>query len=174
MPDPALTAAIREAYASAPANEIVYHTLELRHPSFTQPLRVVRDWDTLTARLEESAPVDAGRWVEFAPFAFDFHLPEVASGGLPEITITIDHVSAEIVAYLDAAANSTELIEVTYRPYLASDLSMPHMDPPLTLTISEASADIFRVTARATFVDLGNLSFPRELYTSDRFPGLAT
>ncbi|MGN2393239.1 DUF1833 family protein, partial [Pelomicrobium sp. G1] len=62
MPDPALTAAIREAYASAPANEIVYHTLELRHPSFTQPLRVVRDWDTLTARLEESAPVDAGRW----------------------------------------------------------------------------------------------------------------
>lgn len=173
MPDPALTAAIREAYASAPASEVIYHTLELRHPSFVGPLRVVRDWNPLTARLEASAPADPHAWVEFAPFAFDFHLPEVAGGGLPEIVITVDNVSAEIVAYLDAAANSSDLIEVTYRPYLASDLSAPHMDPPLTLTIREASADIFRVTARAAFVDLGNLTFPRELYTSERFPGLA-
>lgn len=173
MPDPALTAAIREAYASAPASEIVYHTLELRHPGFTQPLRVVRDVSPLTARLEASAPADPLAWVEFQPFAFDFSLPEVATGGLPEITITIDNVSAEIISYLDAAANSADLIEVTYRPYLASDLSAPQMDPPLTLTIREASADVFRITARAAYVDLSNRTFPRELYTSERFPGLA-
>jgi hypothetical protein len=173
MPDPTLSDAIREAYASAPASEVVYHTLELRHPSFTTPLRVVRDWQPLTARLEASAPVDPLAWVEFAPFAFDFSLPEVG-GGLPEITVTIDHVSAEVIAYLDAAANSGDLIEMTYRPYLASDLSSPHMDPPLTLIIREASANVLRVTARAAYVDLGARSFPRELYTSERFPGLAT
>jgi hypothetical protein len=172
VPDAALTAAIKEAYASAPASEVIYHTLELRHPSFTQPLRVVRDIRPITARLEASAPINPLAWVEFQPYAFDFSLPEVSTTGLPEITITIDNVSTEIVAYMDAAANSADMIEVTYRPYLASDLSAPQMDPPLTLTIREASADVFRITARAAYVDLSSRSFPRELYTSERFPGL--
>lgn len=173
MPDPLLSAAIREAYASAPASEVVYHTLELRHPSFATPVRVVRDWNSLTARLEASAPVDPLQWVTFSPFAFDFTLPEVTTATLPEVVITIDNVGRELVSYLDAAANSTDLIEITYRPYLASDLSAPQMDPPLTLTIRTVSVDLLRVTARAGYTDLGARRFPAELYTSDRFPGLA-
>lgn len=173
MPDPTLTAAIQEAYASAPASEIVHHTLELRHPVFTQPLRVVRDWQPLTARLEASAPADPLTWVQFTPFAFEFSLPEVVHASVPEIVITIDNVSSQIVANLDAAANSADLIEVTYRPFLASDLSAPQMDPPLTLTIREAEATVFRIVARAGFMDLANRKFPRDLYTSERFPGLA-
>lgn len=173
MPDPTLSQAIREAYATAPGAEVVYHTMELRHPSFTQPLRVVRDWNPLTARLEASAPIDPLTYVEFQPYAFDFTLPEVSSAGLPEIVITIDNVSSEIVAYLDAAANSADLIQITYRPFLASDLSAPAMDPPLTLVMREASVDVFRITARASYIDLGNLSFPNQFYSSERFPGLA-
>ena len=34
MPDPALSEAIREAYAAAPADVVILHTLELRHPAF--------------------------------------------------------------------------------------------------------------------------------------------
>lgn len=54
MPDPALSAAIREAYASAPADVIVLHTLEIWHPAFVEdgvarPIRVVRNFeDTAT------------------------------------------------------------------------------------------------------------------------------
>ena len=54
MPDPALSEAIREAYASAPADVVVLHTLEIWHPSFTEdgvakPIRVVRNYeDTAT------------------------------------------------------------------------------------------------------------------------------
>lgn len=36
MPDPTLSAAILEAYASAPTDEVIYHTLEIWHPVFTQ------------------------------------------------------------------------------------------------------------------------------------------
>ena len=34
MPDPSLTQAIQEAYASAPSDVVILHTLELRHPEF--------------------------------------------------------------------------------------------------------------------------------------------
>lgn len=34
MPNPALSEAIREAYASAPSDVVILHTLELRHPDF--------------------------------------------------------------------------------------------------------------------------------------------
>ena len=49
MPNAALSEAIKEAYASAPSQQIILHTLELRHPAFVdeagQPvaIRVVRD-----------------------------------------------------------------------------------------------------------------------------------
>jgi hypothetical protein len=63
MPDTTLSAAIKEAYASATA--IVYHTLEFRHPAFTEPIRVVRDHNDLLATLEATAPENPGEEVRF-------------------------------------------------------------------------------------------------------------
>ena len=173
MPDATLSAAIQEAYACAPAAEVVLHTLELRHPSFTTPIRVVRDRQDFTAYLEADAPEDPGAEVTFVAFAFDFRLPDVDKAAVPEIEIILDNASAEIIGYLDAAAQSADLIEVTYRPYLASDTSGPQIDPPITLVLREVRCDIFRVRARAGFGDLGNKRFPAETYSADRFPGLA-
>ena len=56
MPDPALSAAIREAYASAPADVVVLHTLEIWHPAFVEdglasPIRVVRNFEDTTTWL---------------------------------------------------------------------------------------------------------------------------
>lgn len=172
MPDFTLADALKEAYASAPVDEVILHTLELRHPSFTTPIRVVRDHQELTATLEADAPEDPSTAVTFSPFAFDFILPEVAKSSTPEIEIRIDNVTGELVPYLDAAAQSGDLIEVTYRPYLASDLTAPQMDPPLTLVIRHISADVFGVRARAGFADLANRKFPAEIYDAERFPGL--
>ena len=66
MPNNALSEALREAYASAPSDVVILHTLELRHPSFIDDdgdsiaIRVVRDNQDLKARLESSAPLDGG------------------------------------------------------------------------------------------------------------------
>jgi hypothetical protein len=62
MPNAALSEAIKEAYASAPSDQIILHTLELRHPAFVDhagqlvAIRVVRDTGDLWARLESQAP----------------------------------------------------------------------------------------------------------------------
>lgn len=174
MPDPTLEEALKEAYATAPAGEVILHTLEFRHPNFTTPLRVVRDKADLDATLEIDAPENPGEEVTFVQFAFDLELPDVTTGSSPELLLTIDNVSRDILTYIDLAANSADLIEVTYRPYLASDTTAPQMNPPLTMTLKEVEADVFRITARCGFGNFANTPFPRETYDLQRFAGLLT
>ncbi|TNC93411.1 MAG: hypothetical protein FD119_4053 [Stygiobacter sp.] len=92
---------------------------------------------------------------------------------VPEITLSLDNVGQELADALEAAAISQDVIEVTWRPYLSTDLEGPHMDPPITLTLTEVEADTLRVTGRARMLDIGNKAFPSITYTARRFPGLA-
>lgn len=172
MPDVSLSQAIKEAYASAPNDVVDYHTLEFRHPSFTSPIRVVRDYVNLTATLEADAPSNPGEAVVFTGYAFELDLPEVGPDARPEITIRIDNVSLEIEDAMNRAIQTTDVVEVTYRPYLSGDTSAPAMDPPLTMTLTSVSADQFQVTAKAIVGDYTNRRFPFEEYTTNRFPGL--
>lgn len=174
MPDPTLEDALKEAYATAPAGEVILHTLEFRHPDFTEPLRVVRDKADLQATLEVGAPENGGEEVTFIQFAFDLELPDVTNGSTPELLLTMDNINQDILTYIDMAANSQDLIEVTYRPYLLTDTSAPQMNPPLTMTVKDIEADIFRITARCGFGNFANKPFPSKVYDLQRFPGLLT
>lgn len=172
MPDTTLSEALAEAYASAPTDVVVLHTLEFRHPDFVTPIRVVSDTEDLVATLEADAPEDPATAVTFQAFAWNMRLPDVAAGSFPTLEIEIDNVSQEIEDALEAAAQSSETVEVTYRPYLSDDLTAPSMDPPLTLELLTARANLFKVRATAGYANLMNRQFPREDYTLARFPGL--
>jgi hypothetical protein len=172
MTDSTLKAAIKEAYASAPSNAIIYHTLELRHPAFTSPIRVVRDYTDLTATLEATAPSNPGAQVTFVAFNFDFTKPEVSTTGVPQISIEIDNVDRSIVANVEAALTTMDLVQATYREYISTDLTGPQNDPPIHMTIMSITADVFRVKAVAGFPDLINRRFPTTEYDSETFPGL--
>lgn len=172
MPDSTLSQAIKEAYASAPSNVVIYHTLELRHPAFTAPIRVVRDYEDLTATLEASAPADAGQPVLFVRFAFDFTKPEVGPNSVPQITIEMDNVDRAIVANVEAALTTTDLVQCTYREFISTNLGAPQNDPPLHMIIMAITADVFRVKATAGFPDLMNRRFPSTAYEAETFPGL--
>ena len=159
MTDNTLSEALKEAYASTPSNITILHTLELRHPAFkdekgnSTAIRVVRDNVNHTCRLEDNAPLDGGKEVEFVALAFDLELPPVENIPVPEISLSLDNVS--------------------YRPYLSNDLSCPQMDPPITLVITEITADISKISATARMMDIGNKSFPAENYTVKKYPGLS-
>lgn len=172
MTDVTLSAALQEAYASAPVDDIVYHTLEIRHPDFAAPIRVVRDHADLDATLEASAPEDASTEVTFTRFAFDFVRPEMSSAGVPQMTIEIDNVDRSIVANIEAAMASTERITVIYREFLSGDLSAPQNDPPITLTVLSITADVFRVRAVCGWYNLENARFPTTEYSAETYPGL--
>lgn len=172
MADSTLSQAIKEAYASAPANVVIYHTLELRHPAFTAPIRVVRDFEDLTATLESSAPVNPGAVVTFVRFSFDFSKPEMSANGVPQMSIEIDNVDRSIVANIEAALATTDLVEATYREYISTDLAAPQNDPPIRMTLMSITADVFRVKAVAGFPELMNRRFPSTEYDAETFPGL--
>ncbi len=174
MPDPTLSEAIKEAYASAPDNVVILHTLELLHPAFTQPIRVVRDYQDLTATLESGAPQNGGQAVLFIGYAFDLVLPQMTEQtALPQIIVTIDNVDRAIVQNIEAAMTTTDVIQIIYRPYLSTDLSAPQMIPPMEFQVQSIQADVFQVRATCNYGDPANRAFPNEDFTLARFPGLA-
>jgi hypothetical protein len=172
MPDSTLSQAIKEAYAAAPVGVIIYHTLELWHPAFTAPIRVVRDYADLSAKLEASAPRNASTFVTFTAFNFDFTKPDVSPDNVPSITITMDNADRSIVANIEAALGTTDLVTVIYREFISTDLTAPQNNPPLAMTILSVKADVFKVTATAGFPNLMNKRFPTLAYTAEVFPGL--
>lgn len=173
-----LSEALKEAYASAPSDALILHTLEFRHPSFVDEggsptsIFVVRDNVDLDATIELDDDLYPGVTVRFIGYAFDFQLPEVSESAAPELTITIDNVNRLIDENLERAILSPSKIEVIYRPYLASDLSAPQMNPPLRMTIMSVETGDLTVTARAGFGDIANKIFPSLEYTPSEFPGL--
>ena len=179
MPDSTLSEALKEAYASAPSDVVIIHTLELRHPAFIDDegnptaIRVTRDYVNHICRLEDTAPLNPSEYVEFLALAFDLELPPIGNSPTPEISVIIDNVSTQIIAYLDKAVETQDMIELTYRPYLSNDLSYPQMDPPITLVITDINVDCYKITATARMMDIGNKAFPAENYTVKKYPGLS-
>lgn len=131
------------------------------------------EWDgVLEAESDEKAPLTPEK-IEELSMAFDLELPPVEAISVPEITLSLDNVSTEIIKYLDQTIETQDMIEMTYRPYLSDDLTCPQMDPPITLVITEINADILKITAKARMMDIGNKSFPAENYTVKKYPGLS-
>ncbi len=184
MPNNQLSAAIQEAYASCPDDVVIIHTLEFRHPGFTDldnnpdSIRVVLDYRDWEAKLEADAPLFPGEFKQFVGYNFALELPGVEKLASPSIRITIDNVSQEIIKQIEQAVILPDKIEVTYRPYLSTDvdgsgrLNAPHMDPVLTMTVDNIVADVMSIVATASFGDFANKRFPAEEYTATRFPGL--
>ena len=163
-----MTPAEKEAYANADDNRVMLYTLELMHPQFTQPLRIVADNDPLTAVIETN------QTVEFTPFFFSIKRPPISEEPDPSLQITVDNVSGFMTPYLDIASRSGDSIYVMFRPFLIDedDNSITQLSS-IELAIRNASANMTSVTLTAAHINPANLPFPKENYTSDRFPGLA-
>lgn len=171
--DAALSAAIKEAYASAPSDLVIHDTLEIWNVAMSAPIRVVRDDVALTARIEAGAPRDAGAMVTFAPYRFDLTLPEQITTGVPSATIEIDNVDRVIGAQIDLASKSGTETAVLFRRYLSSNLSVgPENLPVLAMTLLNVTVGAFRVQGTAGFPDLLNRRFPALDYDPEIFKSL--
>lgn len=177
------SAAIEEAYASAPAGVAIWPTLELHHPSFDTPARIVVDHGEEISgepgvrgrrlRLEEDAPVNAGEIVTFVAAAVEATLPASEDGQAPEMSIAIDNVSGRLMPALNAAVASADPISVIYREYLADDPDTVHYRLE-GMTLRRVTASMVRIEGKAGFLDMFNMSFPNASYAADEHPSLAS
>jgi hypothetical protein len=173
MPDPTLSAAIAEAYASNPVGYVIWETMELWHPSWSVPLYIVGDRQALDARIEATALRNAGAVVTFTPWSYKFIPPDMSQQSLPQATLEIDNVSREIGRQLDQAILAGQPVKVIWRTYLSGhQLEGPQHLPPVTMEIKTVSMNVRTVRATLGFRDLVNASFPSLDYDTDKFPGL--
>jgi len=166
MPNESLTDALKEAYALAPTEVVILHTIQISHPALSPNLFLVQDLVPNDFTLEDLS-------VEtFEPVGFRFELPKVGDPGLQELSLAIDNTDRRITDFINTIKGQTGETEVRYRPYLSTDLTTPQMSPPLLLFLKEISITAIEVQGRATFADIVNKRFPSEWYTRDRFPSL--
>lgn len=166
------SAAIKEAYSTAPQGVVILATLELRHSSWTAPVRVVRDTLDLDALIEAGAPANAGEVVTFSKCAFEVVPPE-SSAQMPEITIKIDNVAKVLSDQLEAAMAVRAPIDITYREYLSTDAETAGPHYVLNgLTLRRTTCTPTSVSGTATFGDYINRAYPNKLFKASEFKGL--
>lgn len=158
--------ALVEAYAIAPSEVAYLHTLELSHPSMSEPLYLIQGFFNKQLKLE------SGATKEFRACAFNFTLPATDDGGLQELNITIDNADNRVSDFCESAMDFPAPVEILYRPYLSNDPNTPLMNPPLRLFLLGVTVSEAQVSGRAVPVDFLNLKFPTQLYDSVRFPPL--
>ena len=172
MSDPSLSLAIQEAYANA-VDEIIYHTLEIRHALISPPIRVVLGHENIFATLESDAPANPGASVEWVAFAFEVQPPDVTTTGVPRMVVEMDNVSRIITESIEKAISSTQPVKICYRAYLDGATGVgPENDPPLEFDIISITATPQRVRLECGFQDIGQIKFPSLTYSTEVFPGL--
>jgi hypothetical protein len=162
---------LQTLYASAPINDLIIHTLEIKNPAFNVPghvvgsVRLVQGFDDISATLE------TGATVLFKKSGFGVSLPQKSIKGRQDLNFSIDNVTGEVLQAIDAAIDSGVKITVIYRAYAGSDLSAPGQ-PPIVMTATAIKADFSAVSISASFHDLVNKAWPFRRYTPDFAPGL--
>lgn len=174
----AYSVAYEEAMGSVPIDYVMLETFELRHSGFRQDgllfvPRIVNNFENIQARLENDAPANPGEYVRFVAMPVSVGgLDETDSSQAPALSVSFDGVSPLIVEQLDYALNGIEPIFMTVRVYASNDLSAPAFKPVIHLTLRDVTVTETKVTTNATFYDPSNRAFPKETYTSARYPGL--
>lgn len=188
MSDP-WSAAIEEAYASNPSDQIILATLELNHPLFlneqglNEPVRVVNDFGVDIGRedgaygREDGAyghmlKIEDGTTVPFIACAFDFTMPEASVGKLPEIEVSVDGVPSLLIEDLNAAVTVRSNIDLLYREYIFGIPDIQFRLPGLVM--KRVKTTLNRTTGSASFADLMGISFPKKLYRPKEYRSLST
>jgi hypothetical protein len=174
-----LQEAMEEAYASVAAdNPIPLHAMEIDHPAFSGPLRVIR-WpvagpepERFLCLHEEKASLDPGARVEYVGFPFEITLPESSANteGTFRFKVAIYN---EFDQYLMAAAMSPGVITATYRQFVKGrELEGPEAVWP-GITISNPRREGTDIIADGMI--LGWMKKPYGgLYLSIDYPGLVS
>lgn len=167
---------LQTVYASAPADQIIIHTLELVHPAFNVdgfPPGFIRlaqcygdkNYDDLLLGLEN------GQSAIFKPSGFGVSLPKRSLRGQQDLNFQLDNVTGDALRAIDDAEEAGGKIEVFYRSYLCSDYSQP-AEPAIKMIAASCRADFRSVTVSASFHDLTNKAWPSRRYTPEFAPGL--
>ena len=162
---------LQTLYASAPVDDLIIHTLELKHAAFNVEdhalgtIRLVQGFDDITATLEDESIAI------FKASGFGVSLPQKSVNGNQSLNFSIDNVTGEALNAIDNAVEAGGKIIVIYRAYAGSDLTVLGQ-PPIIMTATAIKADYSSISVSASFHDLVNKAWPFRRYTPSFAAGL--
>jgi hypothetical protein len=158
--------ALAQYHASSGRDEKLI-TLQISSTAF-ETRYLVSAFDDVTATLEDGVTN-----VTFEASGLSTQLPNSESGAETELKFGIDNVTGEARGMIDAARKAGANVFITQRAYLASDLTAP-CEQPVTFKVTSATTTRTNLSATAGIGYLSNSSWPRERFTVEYCPGLAT
>lgn len=164
----AISTFLQTVYSTAPPNALLLETIEIQVPNL-QPLRYVDGFEDMQLGTTVGAGTPA--YSAFTAANISIDLPKVSAGG--NQTLKFGFAGAADIAepYIRAALESATPSVLIYRQYLASDLSKP-CRTHYTMTIVGGEIKGGDVIFEAAYMDMLNLAWPRERYTSESAPGI--
>lgn len=145
--------------------DCIIPTLELSCPVWAASLFICAGYEDITAVTE------LGATVTFLAAGIDVSLPKKNNDGTQKLLFAIDNVRGDAQALIDQAQAVDARITITYRTYLASDLSAP-AEKPYRMTCISATMKGPTVEISAGYFDMINASWPRDVYTAAFAPGI--
>lgn len=165
----AVSTELARVYTSAPMDDRVLDTLEIRHPNFT-----VQGHSYFVTNSDQAfeATLENGARAGFQVFPFTIQLPSSGEDGFQDMTISISNISRVLVEEVERAQTSPDIpIEFVFRAFAESTLNKVGWQLP-PLSASEIIVEPEVISARASMSDLVNRNFPHRLYTTQLFPML--
>lgn len=111
-----------------------------------------------------------GRTLTFIAMAMDLALPKNDNSAFQNLVLGLDNVTGEVQEVVEATKAADKRFIITFRRYLAEDLSFPSERYRMTLLSREYEDDIAKLTCG--FMDLLNTNGMREFLTATKAPGL--
>ncbi|WPX89175.1 DUF1833 family protein [Pseudomonas asiatica] len=111
-----------------------------------------------------------GRVLTFVAMAMDLALPKNDNSAFQNLILGLDNVTGEVQEVVEEAKADGDRFIITFRRYLAEDLSYPAERYRMTLLSREYEDDVAKLTAG--FYDLLNTTGNRLTLTATRAPGL--
>ena len=167
-----LSAEMQAAYATAPAEVVIYHTIEINHAEFEAPVRLVANRESdLTATLEATAPVNPGASVVFSAVPFTFIEPGFGDDGPTPAKVKISNVSGQIAAIMKLTRAGDTAVSIIYRSYKSGSLTAPGQ-VIAGLELKEVSIRAGYAEGDIAFPDIETQNFPAVVYDVDNYPAL--
>lgn len=152
-----------QVYASG--GDVIILTLELTSGAWTAPILICNGFEDQTVTTENDDVLT------FVAAGIDVALPSRTNQGSQTLTFAIDNITGEAQRKIDEALEAEEQVIMTFRTYLASDLSAP-AEAPYRFVVRSGRMQGNTVTVQAGFFDAINTRFPRDLYTTNFAPGI--
>ena len=158
-----ITAELQERYKSEVDVDWV-DTIVIKHPKITT-IYACNYIEAITGNFD-------GASVQFLPIPFKVSLPNKEANGRQDFSIVISNVFNQGKAVLDAAIEDPKTpITLYYTVYILGNAE-PQYDPPIELSLTDITLNESALTGTGTRSDIINLSFPRQIYRPESWPGL--